>query len=138
MGRPLKTAETVSTKLKVGAIGDTGLAGNQIQFYGFVTGGSAKTGYAVSQKGTRTFKITTADGTADLLLVAKASGSLAAGECQITATDSVGGTYYVSRISANNVTIGVLGTGTQFSVGAKVPWVFTGAVLNTSVALAAA
>lgn len=138
MGRPLKTAEIVSGALKVGAIGDTALAGNQIQFNGFITGGSAKAGSAIAQKGTRTFKITTADGTADLFLVAKASGSLLAGECQITATDSAGGTYYVNRISANNVTIGALGTGTQFAVGTKVPWVFVGPVLNTSVALAAA
>lgn len=135
MGRPLKLSETVSGKLKIGAIGNTSLGGSQLQFTGFVTGGSANTGYATKQSGRNTFRITTTDGTEDLLLVAKASGSLAAGECQLTATDSAGGTYYINKITANNVTIGALGTGTQFSVGDRASWVFTGPVENVSVSL---
>lgn len=138
MGRPLKLTETVDSKLKVGAIGNTAQSGNQIQFTGFVTGGSANTGYASRQTGSKTFKITTTDGTADLLLVARPSGSLSAGQCQLTATDSAGGTYYVSKITANHVTIGALGTGSQFSVGEKALWVFSGPVLNTSVSIPSA
>ena len=72
MGRPIKTARTVDGNLKVpaanttGTIGDTALSGStQIQFTGFVTGGSANTGPANSQKGNKTFNITTSDGTED-------------------------------------------------------------------------
>lgn len=133
MGRPLKLAETVDSNVKAPANNTTGTIGNtsvtgttQIQFTGFVTGGSAKTGYATAQKGNKTFKITTADGTADLLLTAVASGSLTAGQCQLTATDSAGGTYYVSKITSRYVTLGALGTGTQFSAGQRALWVASG------------
>ena len=134
MGRPLKLTETVGGTLKVGQIGDTAQSGNQIQFTGFVTGGSANTGYASKQTGSKTFKITTGDGTADLVLTAVASGSLAAGECQLTATDSAGGTYYVSKITNNYVTL-VPATGSQFSSGEKALWVFSSPVANVSVSI---
>ena len=145
MGRPLKLAESVSSKVKTpaanttGTIGNTGTAGStQIQFTGFVTGGSAKSGYATRQTGSKTFKITTADGTADLLLTAVASGSLSAGQCQLTATDSDGGTYYVSKITSRYVTL-VRGTGTQFSNGDRALWVASGseeASVSVSIPLA--
>jgi hypothetical protein len=135
MGRPLKLTESVNGTLKVGQIGNTSQSGSQIQFTGFVTGGSAKTGYATKQTGSTTFKITTADGTEDLKLTAVASGSLTAGQCQLTATDSASGTYYVSKITNNYVTIGALGTGTQFAVGAKALWVTSGPTINVSVSI---
>lgn len=143
MGRPLKLSETVSGTLKApanntkGTIGNTSNTGStQIQFTGFVTGGSAKTGYATKQTGSTTFKITTADGTADLKLTAAASGSLTAGQCQLTATDSAGGTYYVSKITSRYVTFGALGTGTQFAVGDRALWVASGSeVADVSVSI---
>jgi hypothetical protein len=135
MGRPLKLTESVNGTLKVGQIGNTSQSGSQIQFTGFVTGGSANTGYATKQTGSTTFKITTTDGTADLKLTAAASGSLTAGQCQLTATDSAGGTYYVSKITNNHVTIGALGTGTQFAVGQKALWVTATPVINVSVSI---
>jgi len=132
MGRPLKLAQTVDGNLKVpsanttGTIGDTALAGStQIQFTGFVTSGSANTGPANSQKGSKTFNITTSDGTEDLILTAVASGSLAAGQCQLTATDSDGDTYYVSKITSRYVTL-VPNDGTQFTSGQKALWVASG------------
>ena len=142
MGRPLKLAETVAGILKLpaanttGTIGDTALSGStQIQFTGYVTGGSANTGYASKQTGSKTFKVTTSDGTEDLLLTAVASGSLAAGQCQLTATDSAGGTYYVSKITSRYVTL-VPNDGTQWSSGQKALWVASGSeVLNTSVSI---
>ncbi len=135
MGRPLKLTESVNGTLKVGQIGNTSLSGSQIQFTGFVTGGSASTGYATKQTGSTTFKITTGDGTADLKLTAAASGSLTAGQCQLTATDSAGGTYYVSKITNNYVTIGALGTGSQFAVGDKALWVTSSPTINVSVSI---
>jgi hypothetical protein len=135
MGRPLKLTESVNGTLKTGIIGNTSLSGNQIQFTGFVTGGSASSGYATKQTGSTTFKITTGDGTADLKLTAAASGSLTAGQCQLTATDSASGTYYVSKITNNYVTIGALGTGTQFAVGDKALWVTSSPTINVSVSI---
>ena len=137
MGRPLKLTETVDSTLKVGQIGDTAQSGNQIQFTGIVPGGTANTGYASRQTGAKTFKITTSDGTSDLALNAVASGSLSEGECQLTATDSAGGTYYVSKITNNYVTL-VPNDGTQFSSGARAQWVFSGPVNGVSVSIPAA
>ena len=137
MGRPLKLTETVEGTLKEGTIGDTALTGNQIQFTGFVTGGSVKTGYASKQTGSKTFKITTADGTEDLQLAAVASGSLTAGQCQLVATDSAGGTYFVSKITSNFVTL-TQGTGTQFENGDRALWVYSSPVEGTSVSLPSA
>lgn len=132
MGRPLKLAETVDSKVKAPAAGTTGTIGNtgvtgstQIQFTGFVTSGSAKTGYATRQTGATTFKITTADGTEDLKLTAVASGSLTAGQCQLTATDSDAGTYYVSKITSRYVTLRP-NDGVQFTSGQRALWVASG------------
>ena len=123
MGRPLRTAETVDGNAKSGVIGAQSAAGQQIQMIGFVTGGSANNSSVVVQKGTRRFRLTTSDGTETLTLVAKASGSLAAGECSLTATDSAAGTYFVSRVGPNWIEIGALGTGSQVAVGNRVQWV---------------
>jgi hypothetical protein len=53
----------------------------------------------------------------------------------ITATDSVGGTYFVTKIGARRCTV-TRGTGTQFASDSSVPWTFGSAVLNTSVKIA--
>ena len=125
MGRPLKKQAGVPANTS-GTIGPTGNAGStQIQFTGYVTGGSANQGGANYQKGAKTFNITTSDGTEDLLLVAVASGSLADGQCQLTATDSDAGTYYVSKITSKYVTL-VPNDGTQFSSGQRAQWVASG------------
>ena len=104
---------------------------NAILIYAKTTsGGTSQIGDIVSQKGRSTFKVITADGTADCLL--KASAVSAAGECTITATDSDGDTYYVTKISSHRCTI-TRGTGTQFVTGQSVPWTFGSAVEDVSV-----
>ena len=143
MGRPLRTRETVvanpngsSTNIeKEGVIGLSSKSGEQITMQAFVTGGSANVTTTIIQKGTHRFRCTTSDGTETLTLTAVASGSLAEGQCQLTATDSDAGTYYVSRIGPNWIEIGALGTGTQVAAGDRVQWVDdqTSAVaINTS------
>ena len=142
MGRPIKTARSVAGILKepaantTGTIGDIALLGSvQIQFTGFVTGGSANTGPANSQKGNKTFNITTSDGTEDLILTAVVSGSLAAGQCQLTATDSAGDTYNVSKISSRYVTLTPV-NGTDFTTGQRALWVASGSeVAGVSVSI---
>ena len=143
MGRPLRTRETVvanpngsSTNIeKEGVIGLSSKSGEQITMQAFVTGGSANVTTTIIQKGTHRFRCTTSDGTETLTLTAVASGSLAAGQCQLTATDSDAGTYFVSRIGPNWIEIGALGTGSQVAAGDRVQWVDdqTSAVaINTS------
>ena len=130
MGRPLRTRETVvanpngsSTNIeKTGVIGLSSKSGEQITMQAFVTGGSANVTTTIIQKGTHRFRCTTSDGTETLTLTAVASGSLAAGQCQLTATDSDAGTYFVSRIGPNWIEIGALGTGSQVAVGDRVQW----------------
>lgn len=122
MGRPIKKVY----------IGDTTTGGSQIQVTGYVTGGSANTGYINSQKGSKRYKVTTGDGTEVLTLVT--TGSLSAGQMYINATDSAGGTYYVQKLYDRTVYL-VPNTGTQFSTNTHVRWNLTGAVASTSVVL---
>ena len=123
MGRPLRTAKTVDGNFHTGAIGADSGTGEQVRMIAFVTGGSANNTSSITQKGTHRFRCTTSDGTETCTLTAVASGSLAAGQCQLTATDSAAGTYFVSRIGPNWIEIGALGTGSQVAVGDRVQWV---------------
>ena len=141
MGRPIKSAETVGGTSKVAAantalpIGSSGLGGNQIIMQAYVTGGSANATTNIEQKGTKRFRVTTSDGTETCQLTAVASGSLAAAQCQITGTDSAGGTYYASKITGRHFVVGALGTGSQFSVGDKAVLVASGPVENVSLSV---
>ena len=123
MGRPLKTRKTVDGTEKEGVIGLSSKSGEQITMQAFVTSGSANVTTTIVQKGTNRFRCTTSDGTETCTLTAVASGSLAAGQCQLNAVDSAAGTYFVSRIGPNWIEIGALGTGSQVAVGDRVQWV---------------
>lgn len=104
---------------------------NAITVSAYVTGGSsAVAGDIVSQKGSKTYRVTTAQGTSECKLVTSAP---AEGEMRITATDSAGGTYYVKKLTNRTVVV-LPGTGTQFDEDAKVKWADS-ATLNESVAL---
>jgi len=138
MGRPIKSARTGNTGAAVNTvlpIGTSGLGGNQMIFKAFVTSGSANDTTVIEQKGTKRFRCTTSDGTETCTLTAVVHGSLSAGQCQVTATDSAGGTYFASKVTGRNIVIGAQGTGSQFDVGAKVPIVASGPVENVSVSI---
>src|SRR5210317_1560989 len=138
MGRPIKSAETVGGTSKVASsgttlpIGSSALGGNQIIMKAFVTGGSALDTTNVIQKGNKKFRVTTATGTETCVLTSVVHGSLAAGQCQITGTDSAGGTYFASKITGRHFHVGALGTGSQFAVGDKALLVASGPVENVS------
>jgi len=141
MGRPIKSAETVGGTSKVAAsgttlpIGSSALGGNQIIMKAFVTGGSAQDTTNVIQKGNKKFRVTTATGTETCVLTSVVHGSLAAGQCQITGTDSAGGTYFASKITGRHFHVGALGTGSQFAVGDKALLVASGPVENVSLSV---
>lgn len=126
---------TTDSGSKLGT-GDLNAADNQdnaIQISAYIPtangGSSAVAGDIVKQEGSRRYKVKTAQGTGVVKLVATAP---AAGEARITATDSAGGTYYVTKITAHKALV-TRGTGTQFATGASVKWTFGSAVLNESI-----
>ena len=141
MGRPIKSAESVGGTSKVASsgttlpIGSSGLGGNQIIMKAFVTGGSAQDTTNVIQKGNKKFRVTTATGTETCVLTSVVHGSLAAGQCQITGTDSAGGTYFASKITGRHFHVGALGTGSQFAVGDKALLVASGPAENVSLSV---
>lgn len=138
MARPLKLTETVGGTLKVGEIGLTSQSGNQIQASAFIPvangGSSAVNGSLIKQVSGRRFKVTTAQGTGICKLVATAP---AAGEMRVTVTDSVGGTYYATKIAKHRVQV-TQGTGTAFATGASVAWTFSAATLGQTVQMTSA
>jgi hypothetical protein len=97
------------------------------------SGGTSKIADIIRQVGARRFKVRTADGTAICAL--KASAVSAQGEMTITATDSDGGTYFVTKISSRKVTV-TRGTGTQFATGVSVPWTFGSATAGQTLKVA--
>jgi hypothetical protein len=92
---------------------------------------SAKTGDIIKQVSTDRYRVKTADGTGICKLAAAAPS---AGQMTMTATDSAGGTYYVTKLTSRKALL-IKGdrTGTQFTSGTMVAWNFDSAVLNTSV-----
>ena len=141
MGRPIKSAETVGGTSKLASvntvlpIGASGLGGNQMIMKGFVDGASAQDTTVIIQKGTKRFRCTTAGGTETLTLVPVVHGSIASGQCQITGTDSAGGTYFASKLTGRHFVVGALGTGSQFAVGDKANIVASSPVENVSVSI---
>jgi hypothetical protein len=102
---------------------------NVIAATAFVTGGGNKNADILAQKGSTTYRVLTADGTEECTLVAKVPNT--ATEMQIAATDSAGGTYWVTKLMNRTVLITRNG-GTQFASGARVKWADV-AVVNVSV-----
>ena len=91
----------------------------------------------IKQRSTKRFKVITANGTAICELKSSAlsgSASTDTGKMTITAVDSIGGTYFVTKIGARKCTV-TRGTGTEFATDSSVPWTLGAAVLNTSVSI---
>ena len=111
--------------------GNVGSATNQENaitlFAKTTTGGTSQRADIIRQVGARRFKVKTADGTAICAL--KASAVTTVGEMTITAVDSAGVTYFVTKITSRKVTV-TQGTGTQFATGASVPWSFSAPTVN--------
>lgn len=133
-------AETATGTLTAVLTTDSGAPGsstnqeNAIVAYAKTTsGGTSKPADIIKQRGTRRFKVKTADGTA--LCSLKSSAVSAEGEMTITATDSAGGTYFVTKIGARRCTV-TRGTGTQFATDSSVPWTFGSASAGVSVKIA--
>lgn len=92
--------------------------------------GTSKPADIIRQVGARRFKVKTADGTAICEL--KGSAVSAEGEMTITATDSAGGTYFVTKMGGRKATV-TRGTGTQFATDSAVQWTFDAPTASTTV-----
>ena len=152
------------------SFGDTGASGsltavlgavsttaNTIQANAWITGGTiGKQADIVSQKSSRRYRVTNADGTAVTRLVptgvngvnsptvaqvVSAGGPTAAGEMTLLATDSAGGVYLVSKLESRTALLfpAAIGgsAGSQFAANSHVRWTSTGtATVNVSVKIA--
>ena len=108
----------------------SGTGGNAIVMTGRIVAGSTVALDVIKQTGSRRYLVTDGTNTGVVTLVADAVD--AAGEANIVATDSAGGTYYVTKLTAHRALL-TRGTGTQFATGQSVPWTLGNATLNTTV-----
>ena len=95
-------------------------------------GSSAVDGDIIKQVGARRYKVVTSQGTGKCKLV---TTTPSAGTMTITATDSLGSTYYVKKLEERLVTIiqntdG--GSGFDYSDGEKAKWTLTGSAVAPS------
>jgi hypothetical protein len=125
-------AETTGTATAVlttdtGAPGTTTNQENGITCYAFVTGGSRKVADIIKQVSTDRYKVKTADGTMICQLVTDGVAN-AAGEMDITAVDTAGKTYYVSKLTAHRARLHRYGAaGHVFPDAASQAWSFDAA-----------
>lgn len=90
------------------------------------TGSSAKAADIVKQEAAHRYLVRTADGVGQCKLVA--SNSPAVGEMNITATDSLGSTYWVTKLTARRCVLTQRsdgGTGYEFADGSSAGWNIT-------------
>lgn len=107
---------------------------NSIVISAFIsTGTSAVAGDIIKQESTARYLVTTAQGVGACKLVAAAP---AAGELTFTATDSDGGTYYVTKLTSRKARL-IKGdrSGVQFTSGTLVAWTLGTAIAGVSVTL---
>ena len=123
---------------------------NTIQANAFISVASGGLGGRLSDitsvKGSRRYRVTNDQGTDTVRLIKSTEvaaantgvGPHAAGLMTISATDSAGGTYFVTKLDGRTATItpGGSGPGTEFSANAQVIWSVNAAVVNTTVKLA--
>ncbi len=99
------------------------------------------TGDIIKQVSTKRYKVQTSQGTGIFKLVT--TEAKAAGEMSIMATDSAGGTYLVSKLTARQAVLvptanahgGSSSAGTQFASGTSAKWTFGSAVADETVTI---
>jgi len=107
------------------AVGLTSNVQNSIQTYAYVPGGSSGLlGDIVKQESSKRYLVRTADGTGQCRLAAVATGSLAEGQMNIIATDTLGSTYYVTKLTARRATLTTAtdNGGFEYASGAVAGW----------------
>jgi hypothetical protein len=130
------TQSVTGTTVMITDTGIVGTAGNQenaINMTAYLTGGSAVEVDIKKQVSGRRYEVT--DGTRTGIVKLKASDVSAAGEATVIATDTLGSTYYVTKLTGHRATLtqktGVIqspgGATWVFITGASAPWKLTSA-----------
>ena len=123
---------------------------NTIQANAFISVASGGLGGRLSDitsvKGSRRYRVTNNQGSDTVRLITSTEvaaantgvGPHAAGLMTISATDSAGGTYFVTKLDGRTVTVSPAGAapGGQFAANAQAIWSVNAAVVNTTVKLA--
>ncbi len=151
---PVLFSDSGASGVLTAVLAATTTTANTIQANAWVTGGTiGKQADIVSQRSSRRYRTTNADGTSTTRLVptllnlptvatvVAAGGPTAVGEMTLLATDSAGGVYLVGKLEAHTALLfpAAIGgsAGTQFAANSHVTWTSTGsAVINVSVKLA--
>jgi hypothetical protein len=106
-----------------GVISTTGNQENAIVMTAFLTGGSATTVDIIRQVSTTRYKVT--DGTRTGIVTLQSTLADAAGEGSIAATDSAGGQYFVTKLTARRATVTRAGgSGWLYATNESAPWKF--------------
>jgi hypothetical protein len=126
-------AGTIVLTTDTGNVGSSTNQENAFIAYAYI-GGSRKVVDIVGQKGARRYKVTDGTNVAVCNLVTDGAAN-AAGEMDITATDSAGGAYWVKKINNRRCTVvrKAAGGGTQFATDSSVPWTLDAATVNATV-----
>lgn len=128
---PATTGTTATFTVTLTDTRDSGLS-----VYAYLpSGSSAVVSDIMKQEASRRYLVRNAQGQGVCKLVAVATGSLVAGQMNLTATDSAGGTYYVTKLTARKALLTPI-TGTQFASGTQAGWSLTTAIANVSVVIA--
>jgi hypothetical protein len=139
-GGTMPSGQTPALTTDSGSAGQSTNEENAILAYAFVTGGSLKLGDIVKQSNDKRYKVKTADGTQVCIL--KSTIANAAGQMNIVATDSAGGTYYVVKLTSRKAVLVPAAVarlsssaGSQFASGKSAKWTFGSAVINDTVTI---
>ena len=108
----------------------TGTNENAIIGYAYIDGGREVVDI-VAQKGSKRYIVTGADGTINTAMLIADTAS-AEGEMEIRATDSDGGTYWVTKLTSRLAVVEP-DSGTQFASGQRVKWNLVSASEDVSV-----
>jgi hypothetical protein len=134
-------AGTAVLETDSGAAGAYGNNENAIVTYAYLTGGSLLRSDIVKQTNDRRYKVENATSTGICQLKTSALAN-AAGEMNIVATDTDGGTYFVAKLTSRKAVLVPAAVarlsssaGSQFASGASAKWTFGSAVLNTTVTI---
>jgi len=130
VGAETSGTATAVFEVDTGAVSSSTNNENAISMTAFLTGGSAGPVDIIRQVSTRRYKVT--DGTRTGIVTLKASVATAAGEGSVRLVDSVGGTYFATKITSHKATI-TRGTGTQaaFATNDAVQWNMTAATATS-------
>lgn len=114
---------TVVMITDTGIIGTVGNQENAINMTAFLTGGSAVQCDIIKQVSTDRYLVT--DGTRTGIVQLQSTLANAAGEGSIAATDSAGGQYFVTKLTARRATVTRAGgSGWLYATNESAPWSF--------------